>query len=1032
MLSRCNALSKATLFLPTLYFAGMASAQQPAPALEQQPTQTEVTQPAAEPAAAEPAAEPGAPRRPKKAGEEELLVTGSRVHRKDLTTPAPITVISKEQVQASGKVSIGDFLQTLPEQGNAVNTSVNNGNVGSGSTRVNLRSLGAPRTLVLMNGRRVVPGGAGADSSTDLSSLPSAAIERIEVLKDGASAVYGSDAIAGVVNLITRKRMNGVEVSGYAGTSTHGDGTVYDLNGTAGTTGERGSLLFSGGYYNQQTVWAYSRAFANIPLAYDATGRTALSHQVGEYSQGSQTVPAGSFLLSPCGPNTPADAPCVGRQVSNPNNDPRIGYYNRLIARYPTATQFIHTTADDTRAVCDSSGNCWRAFTNAQLPEQGGDGWNFQPQNYLVTPQQRISLFSIGETKLGGGARGYFEGSYVNRQGGQTLAPEPVNLDLEGPITVSKDNAFNPFGVDLGSFHRRMLEFGTRDSIQDIDTYRIVVGLDGTLPEEMGVVKGWYWDVNFNYGRTISSNIKRGNLQDPALAQALGPSMSINGVPTCVSKAGDPSTAIPGCVPLNVFGGPSSIPSDQITPNIAYTGNLHGFNQLVSAQLNASGELFRLASDRPVGLALGYEYRIVAGENVPDPITVSGQTTGNKSTITAGHYYVNEGYGELSIPIVSGKTFAENLEATAAIRVFDYSNFGADYTYKFGGRWTIVRDFTFRGTYSTGFRAPSISDLYLGGADAFPTASDPCRGPAITGAPIPQNCLNQGIPSTGTGDISTQLRARSGGNPALQPEKSKMYTAGIVFEPRWVRGLTATLDYYHINIDQSIATIGAQLILNSCYPANADAAPRFCNLVQRSPDTQKVTYIINTTQNVGNDAIGGIDLALNYLLPTQVGRFNFIFDGTWLQKFDRTLADGSVIHGKNTYDIGVLTGGGVNAAFRFITGLRWGYEGFGAGVSTRFTSSFHECGTQTGNFNGTSTCYDNTGTARTVSAYNAWDLYASYAFPWNAGRTTVNVGVNNVFNTDPPKIYNGFLAASDPTAYDFMGRFFYGRITHAF
>src|SRR5262249_31917346 len=204
---------------------------------------------------------------------EEIVVTGSRVRRKDLTTPAPITVINKEQVEASGKVSIGDFLQTLPEQGNAVNTSMSNGpNVGDGSTRVSLRSLGTARTLVLLNGRRFVPGGAGANTSVDLSSIPANALERIEVLKDGASAVYGSDAIGGVINLITRKRMNGVEVNGYAGTSTHGDGSTYDLNALAGTSGEKGNLLFSAGYYNQQTVWAGDRSFAAIPRAYSSTG----------------------------------------------------------------------------------------------------------------------------------------------------------------------------------------------------------------------------------------------------------------------------------------------------------------------------------------------------------------------------------------------------------------------------------------------------------------------------------------------------------------------------------------------------------------------------------------------------------------------------------------------------------------------------------------------------------------------------------------------------------------------------------------
>src|SRR6267143_1089235 len=233
----------------------------------------------------------------RRAAEETITVTGSRIRRKDLTTPAPVTVISREQVIASGKVSIGDFLQSLPEQGNAINTSVNNG--GNGATRVSLRGLGANRTLVLVNGRRFVLGGNGANDSVDLNSIPAGAVERIEVLKDGASAVYGSDAIAGVVNIITRKR-GGTDVSAFSGTSKRGDGTVYDLNATTGASTDRSNFVFSAGYYRQQPVWGGDRDFSKIPLAYDGSGKTSPSKTVGVYSQGSGTVPDGTFVLATC------------------------------------------------------------------------------------------------------------------------------------------------------------------------------------------------------------------------------------------------------------------------------------------------------------------------------------------------------------------------------------------------------------------------------------------------------------------------------------------------------------------------------------------------------------------------------------------------------------------------------------------------------------------------------------------------------------------------------------------------------------
>src|SRR6266446_1657939 len=308
MLLKTKALT--TTLLSGLCVSAMAAAQESRPAGQ--------TPPPAESGVATPAVgQPdttgtpeatgttGAQAAGKRAAEETITVTGFRIRRKDLTTPAPVTVISREQVIASGKVSIGDFLQSLPEQGNAINTSVNNG--GNGSTRVSLRGLGANRTLVLLNGRRMVPGGTGADQSVDLNSIPTAAIDRIEVLKDGASAVYGSDAIAGVVNIITRKNYRGTEVSGYTGTSVaHGaDGSTYDLNVTTGIGGDLGNVTFSGGYFNQQAVWAGDRDFASIPRAYDATGKNNPFKIVGQYTLGSPTIPQGRITILPSERNLP-------------------------------------------------------------------------------------------------------------------------------------------------------------------------------------------------------------------------------------------------------------------------------------------------------------------------------------------------------------------------------------------------------------------------------------------------------------------------------------------------------------------------------------------------------------------------------------------------------------------------------------------------------------------------------------------------------------------------------------------------------
>jgi outer membrane receptor protein involved in Fe transport len=998
-------------FLLPFFLATAATAQQPT-AVPPEPTPA-VPQPQAEAPAAPtppaidaksppPAAEPPASRRN---AEEAITVTGSRIRRKDLTTAAPVTVISRTQISASGKITIGDFLQSLPEQGNAINTQVNNG--GNGTTRVNLRGLGTDRTLVLFNGRRFVPGGSGADSAVDLNSIPTAVIERVEVLKDGASAVYGSDAIAGVVNIITRRKMTGTEVSAYAGTSGHGDGTIYDLSATTGASSESTNAIFSVGFNKIKPIFAAERAFSTIPRAYDST--------TGEYSQGSQTTPQATIVLPLCTSDAARNkrVGCVGTQIDNPNNDPRITLYNQMVATYKTDQTFIRDPSNLQFG--------YRPFGTTQL-FPAGDGFNFQPDNYLVTPQQRISVFASGDTNLGNVARAFFESSYVNRQSAQLLAAEPLGTSGES-VVVSGASVYNPFGRDFTSVNRRLVEFGRRGRTEDIDTFRVVGGLDGTLPQSFGPLHGWVWEVNGNYGRTQGDTVKSGSLMRGALQKAIGPSyLDANGVARCGTKA----APIADCVPLNLFGNSGSIPQEQVS-GLLFTGTQRGITQLIAIQANAGGDVITLYGDKPVGLAVGYEYRQMLGASIPDPVTVAGDTTGNKGQITQGSFYVNEGYAELSIPILANAPFVETLEASAAARVFNYSNFGSDATYKFGGRWMVIRDLTLRGTFSTAFRAPSVSDLYFGLADSFPNVKDPCAA-----ATAPASCGA----AQGNKDPSSQLRTQVGGNPNLKPETAKIYTIGAVIEPSAVKNLSVTVDYYNITVNNSIRSYGASLILNKCYLGDATSAAQFCPLITRDPITQRVSNISDLNVNVGRDLTAGIDVAVRYALPTEAGRFGFIFDGTWLQRFDRVLADGTVIHGKGTFDI--ATTGGVYPEWKFNTGVTWALGGFAAGFSTRFLSAFRECGTASGDFAGRGKCYPS-GVypyphldSRRVSAYSTSDIFVSYSLTSAAGRTVLAAGMLNIFDKQPAVIYNGFTGASDPTAYDFVGRYPYARVSHTF
>ncbi len=977
---------------------------------------------------AAPAAAPAAANQEKT---EEIVVTGSRVRRKDLTTPAPVTVISRDQITASGKVSIGDFLQSLPEQGNAINTSVNNG--GDGSTRVNLRGLlSEQRTLVLINGRRMVPGGGGdtLSGSVDLNSIPAGAIERVEVLKDGASAVYGSDAVAGVVNLITRRKWNGTEITALGGVSGHGDGQTGDLSITTGTSGDRGSVVFGAGYFDQRKVMAGDRSFSEVQFGFDGTptgDNSGLGHG-GEYTIGSSRVPGGRVRAT--GPGNAAFTALQSSYFGGTAN--AAGYFihdSSLAATNPAVAACM--AADPAHSLS----NCqWRPMnTSGTAGFSPGDLYNFAPLNYLLTPQKRISLWSNGDTRIGDVARGYFEASFVNRSSKQQLAEEPLiigagglvkNGDLHAPVSISASNFYNPFGKDFSTASRRLTEFGPRTHDQDFDTIRAVGGLDGTLNDAFGPLRGWFWDTSFNYGRASGTTLFGGSVQSSRVANAVGPSMidPTTGAPVCVATPGLIATKIAGCVPLDLFHGASTITQNQVD-YLTFTGTKKSFNDQVAFQANTSGEILTLMSDRPVGLALGYEYRRLSGKYTNDPLTVQGDSSNGQSLDTAGSYDVNEGYAELTVPIISNRPYIQDLEASAAVRAFHYSSFGSDTTWKLGARYKPISDVTLRGTAGTAFRAPSIADLYQGQFDNFPAISDPCKDTG--GDPVLTARCGA---AANNGDTATQLRVTNGGNPDLKPETAHIYTLGLVFQPTFVRNLTATLDYWNLNIKNAITTVGESTILAGCYDSGIQ---RYCDLITRDAD-QFITSILNLNRNVGDETAAGIDLALRYGLPTPAyGRFQFVFDGTYLIKHNVTNDIGQLITGRNTYDLQFSSGqGGTNAPYKFNAGVLWGFKRFGAGVNTRYIAGFHECGDSFGDFSGSGLCYVDATFSRHVDHYNAYDVFVSYALQSFAGNTNVTFGVNNVFDANPPKIYNTFASATDQYTYDQIGRFFYLRLAH--
>ncbi|HTJ41431.1 MAG TPA: TonB-dependent receptor [Kofleriaceae bacterium] len=932
-------------------------------------------------------------------GSEVIEVTGSLVDRKTLDTPAPVTVIDREILKASGLTNVGSIMQTLPANSNGLTVAFNNG--GDGTVKVNLRGLGTARTLVLINGRRVVPGGLGADSSVDLNTIPLAMVERVEVLKDGASAIYGSDAIGGVVNVITRNDFKGTEATLYTGATSHGDGNVYDASIVTGASYSKGNVVFSAGYNQQDPIFAGDRDFSRAQYSFDFSNTNSHGTIQGN---GSSSTPNG-LLLWDDGVDD-ADAGGGNALWDQLKVDCPSGFCTRDGSNSPYRDFSFDGNSDELNA----------------MGQRAGDLYNFQPENYLTIPLRRYNIFSTGTYKLSDHINAEYEALYVNRKSDQSLAAEPLFFD-QYPFGIAHDSIYNPFNRDVFFYRRRVVEAGDRTDKQNVDTFRMVVGLNGEIPEDAPALKNWKWEASFNYGRTQATNAHAGSFILSHLGNAVGPSYyDAMGAPKC----GTPTSPGPSdCVPANFLGAAGSL-TPEMLKYLTYTGIAFGFNDQKTVLAQAHGQIAKTPWDGDIALALGADYRKETGGFQSDPLAATGDTTTNANEPTSGDYNVGEAFGELSIVPVTNRKAAKYLELDGAFRAYDYSTFGSGVTWKASALYKVPQGISFRGTYSTAFRSPSIADLFSGQSDNFNNVSDPCdttNGP-VTDPTVAHNCFapvsqgGDGLPMDFQ-DPQSQLKSKVGGNPKVGPESADVLTAGIVIEPEKVKGFAITFDYYKIKIDNAITSLGEDVILNQCY---GQSNRQNCNLISRNPNTQAITLISNLQTNVGGEDSSGIDYAVSYDHDFGgPGRFRFNWEGTYLLTQDLITATGKVF-GIGVYDLGAFP------RYKNNVGVIWGKGHLGAGANVRMISGFKECDN-----NDCSKKDDGTlGGVRGVDSNVTGDIFLNFSTKDAMGTTSLAVGVNNVADTPPPFIYNGFYANSDASTYDFMGRFMYVRLSQMF
>ncbi|WP_333915331.1 TonB-dependent receptor domain-containing protein [Sphingomonas sp. LR60] len=852
--------------------------------------------------AALPAAAQTAPDSANDADERDtVVVTGSRIRQNPLAQAAPITTLDNADIARTGLSSIADVLQRLPGAAGGLNSrfnrSGNNGNppdgggVGAGSSEIDLRYLGSRRTLVLVDGLRFINGSAasGVPGAVDLNAIPDSMIDRVEVLRDGASTIYGSDAIAGVVNIITKKRQDGFVASAQGGAYPQGDGVTQNYQLSWGHRDEEAGVSFVAGvnYIKQGSVFAGDRSY----YAFPDPGATACTTSC------SSGTPNGRFLI-----NNPVTGAGMNLTLkSNPLGRPRFD------------------PADPTGANSD-----FKQFTVA-------DRFNFRPYNYLLTPQERFGAFVNFQGDLGDDVRLTTRMIYNRRTSDNQAAPLPLfvgpdagNGNLLDTISIDATNPYNPFGVTLATGNaglprnydfigRRFVENGPRHYSQKVDT----MYLGGTLDGKFAVGSGtWYWDANVIYASNTAKQVVQGNVNAANLARALGP------VANCTGE----------CVPFNIFGGEDSITQAMID-YVTFQQRDRSEQSMVDATLNVTGTLFELPAG-PLGLAAGYEYRRQAGSFSPDPLVAAGLGSDIPAQATKGSFDVNEVYGELSIPVLKDVPFFQLLEGSFAARYSDYSTSGSRTTMKAGVSWKPIDDLRLRGTWAQGFRAPSIGELFGTPSRFDGGVIDPCSADAAgASATVRQNCATQGVPA-GYVQTNQQLPILTGGNRALKAETSESWIVGGVYSPSWAGGvgrLSLEVDYYTIKVDNAISSIGADVLLANCTQTND---PTACGAITRST-SGAITQIRGLLQNIASLKSEGLDAILTWRSPSVgAGTFGLLWSNNFLFEYSTTLptAPGS----QTVRRQGTERGDQAYPRFKSNATIDWSSPSFAASITGRY------------------------------------------------------------------------------------------------
>ncbi|WP_288987407.1 TonB-dependent receptor [uncultured Pseudoalteromonas sp.] len=888
---------------------------------------------------------------------ERIQVTGSRIKRIGEMSPTPITVITGEGLTDAGVVNVADLLNKLPNTLVGISPETSNNTIfASGLNNTDLRGLGSNRTLVLVNGRRFVSGAPGS-SAVDLNNIPTAMVERIEVTTGGASAVYGSDAVAGVVNIITKKSYDGISVDVSTTQPTQSGGEEEYASLTFGSEIGKASFVTNLSWARQKQVSYLDRDYLrDAPIVIRNPRSNADDYD-------SENEPAAIFY----------------------------GYGRQTLASYSKSGTF---SANGTRYNFNDAGNLQAMPLGEPLPPltsgrqdyDGGAGYSFSENSYMRTPLDRINLFSSMNYDINDNNRFTAEFTYSKTDAYGESSPAFLNFVTEGDNAllpqaaqdlISQQNVGESYPNGAVNIGYLASDFGNRQYSQDRTLARLALGLEGILSEN------WSYDLYASTGHVQADTQWFGEMFEERFYQATD-AVNLDGDVVCRDERAREN----GCLPLNVFGRGIY---DQDAYNWVSTDAIRRSSiQQHVIGASVSGDVFELPAGW-IATAFSAEYRKEKADTLPDPAMRAGLLFNNQSQPLAGEFDVKELAAEVSVPLLSDIAYVENLTFDGAYRWMEYSTSGTDNAWKIGLNWEVNDELRVRFNKSKSVRAPNIGELYNPPGQTFRSITDPCAVSSADGLQaqyadnIRANCAADGVPANFEPSDEWKGSTRPGfiiGNTDLTNETARDYTVGFAYTPSFVDGLSLTVDYWNFEITNMIDSFSGGTLVTLCYRSSSLDNP-YCPLIERDPTTKEITNYFEKPINSAISKTSGVDIEANYDLDTTFGNFGFRLISTYLEE--------RMYNSTGFPEDEVVNTGEVERPkwkHRFVTSYK--YEDFSAVLTTNHRSDTVLSNTWSVNSNN----YND------VPSYTTFDLTARYNVTDNL---QVRAGALNMFDRTPPR-----------------------------